>query len=38
MDLVISFAVEFLVEEEDEEVDVDLGPAEHVHDCSALIL
>lgn len=31
-------AVELLVEEEDEEIDVDLGSAEHVHHCGALIL
>lgn len=32
------FAVELPVDEEDEEVDVDLGLAEHHHDGNALVL
>ena len=32
------FPVELSVEEKDEEVDIDLGTIEHLHDCHALVL
>ena len=32
------FPVELSVEEKDEEVDVDLGTIEHLHDCHTVIL
>ena len=34
----LSFAVELFVDEEDEEVDVDLGSFEHLHDCHTFVL